>query len=59
MLNNVVIKNYKDFALYISEFKDLNSFLQAVADENINDIFINVFASVNGSFSFTQTSSFK
>ena len=59
MLNNVVIKNYKDFALYISEFKDLNSFLQAVTDENINDIFINVFASVNGSFSFTQTSSFK
>lgn len=59
MLNNVVIKNYKDIVLYISEFKDLNSFLQAVTDENINDIFINVFASVNGSFSFTQTSSFK
>ena len=59
MLNNVVIKNYKDIVLYISEFKDLNSFLQAVTDENINDIFINVFASVNGSFNFTQTSSFK
>ena len=59
MLNNVVIKNYKDFALYISEFKDLNSFLQAVTDEKINDIFINVFASINGSSSFTQTSSFK
>ena len=59
MLNNVVIKNYKDFALYISEFKDLNSFLQSITDENINDIFINRFASVNESFDFTQTSSFK
>ena len=59
MLSNVVIKNYNGYALYISEFKDLNSFLQAITDENINDIFINKFASVNGSFNFTQTSSFK
>lgn len=59
MLNNVVIKNYNGYALYISEFKDFNSFLQAITDEDINDIFINKFASVNGSFNFTQTSSFK
>lgn len=59
MLDNVVIKNYKDFALYISEFKDLNSFLQSITDENINDIFVHRFASVNESFDFTQTSSFK
>lgn len=59
MLNNIIVKNYNGVTLYISNFRDLNSFLESITDENINDIFINRFASVNESFDFTQTSSFK